>query len=246
MILAVLTKDMLLASENIVIIIFFIIIVVAVILAWWLGPQSEYQTGRFSTFIVILAGLGIFITILFYYNLVALQNQQQQLAETQELTRLNDSVLNSILTEMKDASTIVPNFVLSMTPLTNPTYCPTGVSGATGCMATVESDPMNPQTCTEKMVLSYRIFAMWQDTIMSNQYHEFSPSAYVSNFLQRANSPQLFEQWTANRVNYDPATQTFGDLLFEYGLPITNQVPQEYYDMAQKLIADPRFKQIVN
>lgn len=237
---------MLLVSENVVIIIFFVIVLVAVLLAWWLGPHSEFQNGRFNTFIVILAGLGIILIVILNYNLIALQNQEQELGELQELNRLNDSVLNSVLTEMKDASTIIPNFVLSITPLTNSVCCATGASGPTGCLITVGSDPVNPQTCTEKMVLSYRIFAAWQDTIMSNKFHEFSPSAYVSNYLQRANSGQLFEQWTVNRINYEPTTQTFGDLLFEYGLPITNQVPQEYYDTAQKLIADPRFKQIVS
>jgi len=170
------------------------------------------------------------------------------LAAIQELARLNDSVLNSVLDEIKAASTIIPNFVLSITPLTNAVYCSTGGTGGTGgttCVIPVGIDPVNPQTYTEKMVLSYRIFALWQDVLVSNGFVSFNPIAYVSNFLQRSNSPQLYAQWTAIRLDFNENTQQFGDLLFEYGLPITTQTPEEYTSAAEKLIADPRYQAIL-
>lgn len=231
-------------SENVALLIFISVLVVAVLLAWYLGPHPEYQQGRFHTFIVILAGLAIFITFLFYYNLIGLQGQQQQFAVVQETARINDSVLNSVLDEIKDASDIIPNFVLSITPLTNAICCSTGGTGTTGCNISVGPDPVDPQSCTEKAVLSYRIFALWSDIIMSNILQKIDQTSYVSNFLQRANSSQLYVQWTASSLNFSAQTQSFGNLLFEYGLPITIQTPQEYIAVANKLIADPRFKSI--
>lgn len=246
-------------SESQALIFFGIILVTAILIAWWMGSYEDYDKGRFHTFIAILIGFGIFVTFLFYYNLIAIQGQQQQLASLQELARLNDSVLNSVLDEIKDASQVVPNFVLSITPLTNEICCFTGVSGTTatscavnpgtGCVSTpcaipVGPDPVNPQTCTEKMVLSYRIFALWQDVITSSRFMGFDPTAYVTNFLQRANSPQLYAQWTASRFDFDDNTQQFGNLLFEYGLPITIQTGATYIAAAEKLIADPRYQAI--
>lgn len=229
-----------LISENYALIIFATILIISAVLAWWMGAYPNYDKGAFHTFIAILAGLGIFITFLFYYNLVVLQNQQQKLASIQELSRLNDSVLDSVLDSIKASSTIIPNFVLSITPLTNTICC----TGGTGCIITIPDDPFNPETCTQKMVLSYRIFALWQDTILTNGLSDIDSVAFVANYLQRANSPQLYEQWLVTRIDFNATTQQFGDLLFEYGLPITNQTPEAYVNAAEQLITDPRYKNI--
>jgi len=226
-----------LISENQALILLAAILVVAGLVAWWLESYQDYDKGRFHTFIAVLAGLGIFITFLFYYNLVLIQNQQQQLAAIQEISRLNDSVLNSILDAIKESADVIPNFVISITPLTNVVCCTTDKCGT-------PLDPNNAITCTAKMVLSYRIFAVWQDVIISKVFVKFKPQAYLANFLQRANSQQLFEQWTANRINFNASTQRLGDLLFEYGLPITIQTPEEYEKVVELLLQDPRYKQI--
>ena len=241
---------MALISQNQALIFFAVLIIICAAIAFYLGNHKNYDEGRFHTFIAILAGLGIFVTFLFYYNLIQLQGQQQQLAAVQELARLNDSLLNNVLDGINQSVAIIPNFVSSITPLTNTVCCftgftgGTGFTGSTGCIIPTEPDPVNAQTCTEKMVLSYRLFSLWQDVLTSNRYINFDPTAYVSNFLQRSNSNQLYAQWTVTKLNFDSNTQTFGDLLFEYGLPITVQTPEEYISTAQKLIADPRFEQI--
>ena len=58
------------------------------------GSISTYDKGSFHTFIAVLTGLGVFITFMFYYNLVELQAQQQKLASIQELSRINNTVLS--------------------------------------------------------------------------------------------------------------------------------------------------------
>lgn len=220
-------------TPNFALVVFIIILVVSGVIAWYSDNYAEYDKGSFHTFIAILAGLGVFVTFMFYYAIFDLQQQQQVLASIQELARINDSVLNSVLDEIREASSIIPNFVLSITPLTN-----------TVCESAAPDDPVNPQTCTEKMVLSYRIFSLWQDVIVSDKFLTMEPISYIANFLQRANSSQLEQEWTVNKLNFSSETQAFGDLLFQYGLPITNQTPAEYIAAAQKLMSDPQYMTI--
>lgn len=225
---------MVLVSENIALIVFILIIVISVFAAWWLGSYSDYDKGKIHIFIALLGGLGVFVTFLFYYNVVSLQNKQQELAAIQELSRINDSMLNSVLQEMKDASILIPNFVTSITPLQSLSCC-----GSDLC--NVATDPINTQTCTEKMILSYKIFSLWTDVIQTKDITHIDSLSMVSNFLQRTNSHQLFEQWQVARIDFNSDTQEFGDLLFEYGLPIKVQTPETYIATAEKMITDPRY-----
>lgn len=226
---------MVLVSPNLALAVFVVILIVAGVVAWWMAEYSTFDTSKFHTFIVILAGLGVFVTFMFYYNVVAIQQEQQQLAALSELTRISDTMLTSMLNEILAASATIPNFVLSLTPLTN-----------TVCSSTAPPDPVTPQTCTQKFTLSYRIFSLWQDVVVSDNFMDINPTVYVTNFLQRANSMQLYEQWTVNRLNFIGEAQQFGDLLFEYGLPITVQTSETYVQVANELVADPRFQQIFN
>src|SRR5436853_814926 len=181
---------MALISENWALIIFIIIIVLSILIALYMENYDNYDKTWFHSFIGILTGLGIIIIFLFYYNVVLLQGQQQQLATVQELARINDSVLNSVLDSIRQSSDIIPNFVLSITPLTNTVCCSTGLTGPTGCSISVVPDPINPQTCTEKMTLSFCILALLQDVIISNKITNYDLIDYISDFLQRANSQQ--------------------------------------------------------
>lgn len=237
---------MFLISPIFAIVVFATIVGIAIVVAWWKRDYGTYDRGAFHTFVAVFAGLGVVITFLFYYNLLIIQEQQQQLTMIQEISAINDSTLNGILESMNSASTIIPAFVLSMTPLTNTICCPGGTTGGTACAFTPETDPVNPQTCTEKMTLSYRIFSIWQDVLVANGFLEEHQLAYVTSFLQRANSQQLYQQWTVTKINFSSRTQTFGDLLFEYGLPITIQTPEEYTAVATRLIADPRYVSLVD
>ena len=91
------------------------------------------------------------------------------------------------------------------------------------------------------MTLSYKIFELWQDVILAHKFINYDPLSYIVNFLQRANSEQLYVQWTVNKINFNNETIKLGDLLFEYALPITNQTTEEYISVANKLIVDPRY-----
>lgn len=226
---------MLIVSETFVIIIFIVIVLIALFIAFYYDSHDAYDSSKIHIFIAVFIAFGIMIAFIYYYNIIAIQGQEQELAIVEELVRLNDNVLNNTLIAINEASIIIPNFVLSITPLTNTVCC-----GSTGC--TVPDDPVTPQTCTQKATLSYRIFSVWQDIIVSNQINSFDPMPYIIQFLQRANSQQLYLQWNVTKLDFNIDTQTFGDLLFEYGLPITEQIPQSYIDAANELMADPRYQ----
>lgn len=228
-------ENMILVTPNLALAVFIVILIISAIVAWRMVEYGKYDTSKFHTFVAILGGLGVFVTFMFYYNIVAVQQDQQQLTALSELSRLSDNLLNSMLNEMNAASKTIPNFVLSLTPLTN-----------TICNSTAPEDPITPETCTEKMTLSYRIFSLWQDVVVSNDFTNIDPVVYITNFLQRANSAQLYQQWSVNRLNFIAETQKFGDLLFEYGLPISDQTPQEYIQVANQLVQDPRFYDVFN
>jgi len=227
-------------TPGVALILFILILVISGLTAWYMGNYAHFDVSTFHTFIAVLAGLGVFVTFMFYYSIVELQQQQQILITVQETARISDTVLNSLLEEMNQASIIIPRFVLSLNPLGT-----TGCTNSDSVTLNIEEDPINPQSCTEKLVLSYKIFNSWQDVIISSTFVAFDSLSYVTNFLQRANSGQLFQQWIPGRISFNAKTQSFGDLLFEYALAITDHTPQVYVATAQKLIADPRYKAIV-
>lgn len=236
--------QMVLISSSLAGLILVVIVVIALGIAWYKQNYQNYDRDSFHTFIAVLTGLGVFITFLFYYNLIQLQEQQQELTALQELSSLSDTTVNGMLEAMNSSSATIPAFVMSLTPLTNTICCP-GSSVEGTCAYTPAEDPITPQTCTEKMTLSYRIFSLWQDVLMSNGYIDRCKLAYITNFLQRANSRPLYEEWQVNRLNFSASTQTFGDLLFEYGLPITPQTPEAYTTAAQQLMVDPRYQALM-
>ena len=228
-----------LLTANIALIVFAAILILSAIISYRFKSFKKFEGGAFHIFIVVLTGLGVFVTFMFYYNVVELQNQQQQLAALQEVARLNNTIINSVLTEIQNSSLIIPNFVLSITPLTNTICCSTGSTGSSEiCYIPVGDDPINAQTCSAKLSLSYRIFEMWQDVILAHTFINYNPLSYIVNFLQKANSQQLYIQWNVNKINFNNDTIIFGDLLFKYALPITNQTPEEYVSVANNLIND--------
>jgi hypothetical protein len=223
---------MALISQEFGILVFLVLVILAIVVSCWYEKYEIYDKGTFHIFVSVFCSIGVIITFLFYYNLLLLQNQEQQLETLQELSRIDESIINNIYESINQNSSVIPNFVSSINPLV--TYC----TGGTGCIA---DDPINPQTITSKNTLSNKIFSHWQNIILSNKIIKFDPLSYVSHFLQRANSTQLYQQWLISKFNYLRNTQIFGDLLFEYGMKIINQVPEEYLKEANNLLLDPRY-----
>ena len=213
-----------------VLILFGCVILVALFLAYFIKPGT-FEDSRVKVFLAALTALSIVIILAFYYSLIVVQQQQQQLAIIQETSRISDSVITQLLNDINVAASKIPNFVFSISPLIS-------------CNTQPPPDPETAQNCIEKDLLSYKIFVTWQDTILSNSFIDLSPLAVNVNFLQEAHSTQLFEQWPNNKINFNSKTQSYGDLLFEYGLKVEPQTPEAYVNAANKLINDPRYKDI--
>ena len=276
--------------------VFVTIVIIAIIIAWVSNPEYFEET-KIRVFIICLAGLGIVLTFLFYYSILTLEQEQQNLTRLQQTTILGEDLLNGVLIEIEKSVPIIPDFALSLLPLQNncqltldanrenqiidqvyqvtrdknltrpltshklhdlysthhskhhhltaPSTCAAMAGKATEyklgeLQANVTApDPCSPEAIVRRVVLSTRIFSVWQQVSLYGDTIDITPLAYVTNFLQRANSRQLFGMWQTMKINFNEETQEFGDLLFCYGLQITEQTPEAYVAAAKALLANP-------
>ena len=202
--------------------IFVGVVAIALIVAYITTPEDNKS--RVQIFITTLAGLGIFLTFMFYYNLVTLQQDQQTLDVLQQTHAVNDSILGTYYTEMRKSSTIIPHFTLSLMPFQQQIANP---------------DPVTPTTIVQKGILSSKIFFIWQDFLLSNTYLSIDDRAYINEFLQLASSSLLKDMWEVRKYDYGDKTITFGELLFSYASKIDNKTPETYNQSAKQLIKDP-------
>lgn len=202
--------------------IFVGVVAIAGIVAYITTPEDNKS--RIQIFITTLAGLGIFLTFMFYYNLVTLQQDQQTLDVLQQTHAVNDSILGTYYTEMRKSSSIIPHFTLSLLPFQPQIAVP---------------DPVTPATIVQKGILSSKIFFIWQDFLLSNTYLSIDDRAYINDFLQLASSAPLKEMWEVKRYDYGEKTIVFGDLLFLYTSKVEHKTPEEYNRVAKELIKDP-------
>lgn len=207
------------------------VVIVAIILTFLVTP-GQYQGSRVQIFMSVLTGLGIVVTFFFYFGTVELNARQQKLAIVQETARINNVLIEELYNEIAFASDIVPNFVASINPVRSSYYVP--------------PDPNTARAQAEKTFLSEKIFSVWQDILISDEFTANEPLSYITRFLQNANSIQLYEQWLESKIGFNLNTQNFGDLLFEYALPVTDQRPEVYLNLAEKFLNDPRYAEIVN
>jgi len=206
------------------------VIILATLLITHKTSADTYDKSKAFVFVTVLAGLGIIITFFFYYGVLELNQRQQRLIMVQETARISDMLVEELMSEIVTAGKVVPNFAASVTPLQQ--------------RFAFTSDPSTQDAVLTKLFLSYKIFSIWQDVLMADEFTGHEPLAYISNFLQRANSSQLYDQWTRVKIDFNEPTQEFGDLLFEYALPIKDQRPEVYVETARRLLADPRLSRI--
>lgn len=222
---------MLLPSE-IALAVFVAIIVIAMIIAQRLGSYSNYEGSNFHTFTAILSGLGVFVTFLFYYNIIELQNIQQKSNEMEFFTKLNKSVYSDLLIAMSDASKSAPKFVSMLMPLT-----PSDEN--------LPEDKTSHDTLTTITLLSYRIFSLWQDVASVDKSKKNCMKDYLATFLQRATSKELKKAWDTGKIDFNSKTRKLGDLLFEYAASIKDTSDhQSYSDAVKIMIKDKRYNNI--
>ena len=236
--------------------VFMGVLIVSFIIANFCTPTNFDQT-RTKIFITCLAGFGVIITFLFYYGVVTLQQQQQRQAIITMTSNINKLLLKGIIDQK--ASDNVPYFTASLFPLLglcddNNSNIDTNDSDNTNSINSTDSK-MNrckatkDKDCVENKLLifklSYKIFSLWQELIIAMPFLDIENTSFVSNFLQRANSPILYEQWQLCKLDFNQETQRFGDLLFHYALPIKIHTPDVYVKTAHQLCNDQIYKDIM-
>jgi len=246
-------------TPELVILVFFLIFILALIVTWKVQPD-KFEDSRARVFVFVFASLGVIITFLFYYSVVLLQQEQEKTNRINQTFELNDNVFNSLLLELDESARIIPTYTLLALPLQSICYFTNftldKISLETEPKIALkyyqkqiekaikenifQDEPCTPETIVRRTVLANRIFSSWQEVILAGSIIDIEPLAYVTNFLQRANSPLLFLSWQTDKINFNIVTQEFGDLLFCYALPITDQRPEVYVETAKKLMSDKK------
>lgn len=212
------------------ILVFIGVLIVSLLIAGFCNP-GKFDTTRTKIFITCLAGFGVIITFLFYYSIVSLQQAQQRYAIIDMTSGINKLLLKGIVEDMHAASTKVPYFTSSLFPLI--------------CHSCIEKDPDTVENKLLIFKLSYQLFSLWQELIIAMPFVDIDPASFLSNFLQRANSPHLYEQWQKTKIDFNKETQDFGDLLFHYSLPIKEKTTKIYVDTACQILKDPIYINIM-
>jgi len=214
--------------------VFGFIILLAIATAWYMGSAKEFEQSRIKIFTAVLAGLGIIVTMIFYYSIVTVQQQQQTLTIVQETARISNAISFTIPDEIKQASVYIPAFCHSLLPLM---MCDDDIDEE-------EEDELSYSNCSKRYILSLKIFSVWQDVIISERFLKVDTEAYINHFIQHANSMQLHEQWQRSKYDFNEETRLFGDMLFEYGLKINKRCPIMYNNATKKFLEDERTKML--
>lgn len=203
------------------------IAVLALLATFFFATYKSFDTSKFHIFITVFSGFGILITFLFYYNLVELQQEQQDIVSIQQDGSLSSSIRIALADTIVKASPYIPLFIASIMPLIN--YQP-GI------------DSKEAKATSYKVVISQKIFSIWKDYLTLDAYIVHDPQSYVCGFLQWANSKYLYEQWLVGRIDFSCNVNAFGDLLFQYALPIVEQTPEEYERVANEFVNSDDYK----
>jgi hypothetical protein len=219
---------MVLVTPGVALIVFLIVLLIAFLVAYK-SEITEFSKTRTSLFLATLAGLGIFITFLFYYSVVGLQQQQQRLSILDETNTVTLAMINGLIDEFKESVRIIPQFAFSLLPL------------AVISEQYLQGDPCTPDATMQVIALSKKIFTLWQNSMLTSSFIDITPLSLNVNFLQQASSPYLYQQWKWLKINYNLYTQDYGDLLFEYGLTMNEKTPQTFEQTAKKMMRDERY-----
>ena len=207
--------------------VFVIIIIIALLIARSKKSYKNFNRSTIHSFVVILGGLGIFVSFMFYYNVVEIQNKQQKAINSQELSRINTNV-SSILGDKYIKS--IPIFVYSINPLLK---------------KKVNLDHLNIENSHIQMFkkhsLSQIIFNSWDDFRSSKRLSTYDEIGVINTFLQKCDSAELLEEWEIQKYNFDNKTQMLGNMMFFRGQTILNKTSDSYFYEAKKLVKNQEY-----
>lgn len=216
-------------TPGIAIFILISIATVSLLISLWFEPKN-YSSSRVSIFVTTVSSLAIFLTFIFYYSVVDLQQQQRKQAVIEETTRITHSVQRTFSENISKYANIVPGFISELLPLSDLRTPP---------------DQDHPEDDIITYVLSYQIFSVWQDIVLTNEFISIDYAALVAHALQRAKSKTLKEQWAKMKVDFGQDARLFGDTVFEKAETITTLTPDAFLKAANELLDIRDFRSII-
>ncbi len=229
---------MLLVTPTVLIVIVTVIAIVAIYACYKYKTHDEYQKSKIHIFASVLGATAVVLTVLLYFNLMQLHNRQSDTEAHKEMVDINQTILQILNDELKKASSKIPAFVISITPVgTSRCEIAKEDSGA------IRPDPETPETCAWRKSISSRIFDIWQDVTLGGKSVMGNMRTYLVKFLQMAVSDQLQEQWNNLKVEYSDITMEFGDMLFKKAETIEDiKNPMSYYQAAIEMMESPEYQ----
>lgn len=215
-------------TPSIALTVFIIVLLIALLISGFCNPKKFDRT-RTKIFLYSLAALGIFITFLFYYSIVTLQQSQQRLAILEITSNINEFLNAGINDSICCSATKIPNFTMSLFPLLKNNN---------------DKDEINTENIMLKYKIAYKIFSLWQELLLAIPFIDIEPTSYLCICLQKANSKPLYKQWLISKCDFNTKTQKFGDLLFKYAKHIKPTM-KLYCNAAKKLEQNTQFKQLL-
>lgn len=208
--------------------VFIFVLIVALLISGFCNPKHFDHT-RTKIFLYSMAAMGVFITFLFYYSIVTLQQSQQRLAILEATSNISSFLTKGILDQACCASTKIPHFTMSLFPL---------------LQHPCTKDNDTEENILLKHKLSYKIFSMWQELLLAIPFIDIEPTSYLCICLQKANSKQLYEQWLLSKCDFNIKTQQFGDLLFKYAKQVQPNT-KAYCQASYKLLQNAQLRRIL-
>lgn len=198
------------------------------------GSYANYERSSYRTFIEVSNGFAFLIFFLVLYYAIFISEQQQRLAELNLTNSIYSSQYNAVLDEANAASKIIPNFAQgSVLPATR--------------IATDAPDPDTPEANMQKYVLTMKMVQLWQTVLLNTDFSSINQEAFITRSIQRTWSKDIYEVWTLYKDGFNPITQKYVDLLFEYGMavPVDQRTPEGFQEAAKLLQQDPRWEEII-
>lgn len=213
-------------THEVVIIVFAIVITIAIAAAFIINPGS-YDQSRWKVFIITVAGLGILLTVMFYYSVINIQQTQNELLFIKENIQMMTTV-NEVVDKISKGMDKGSSLASELTPL--------------------EKEGKGKKKEKEengyRYSLAQSIFSTWQLTTLERKYVSVQEEAYMYLFLQWASSCTLRKQWVSLKLAYTERTRMLGDLLFAHA-PEVHTVA-EFGKAVTSLVTLPRYKSIMS
>lgn len=198
-----------------------------------LTPQT-YSNSRVKIFLDVLAGLAVLMVsgqIVLSARQNALQKESDRISRTEQAITEEWLQPNKMLADEADK---IPQFTGSLYANNSALYAACSSGNGPDCAREFQ-----------QQTTAVDLFQRWENYLTLRAFDKTGDRVWISNFLQWAASPELRKLWVILKHNYKGTTQKLASLLFEYSDKENPRTAEQFTATSQKLVADPRFQQLV-